>query len=84
MIMVSNNFMFEKSIVISNSSYSLGNDSFQKKITNYVRYSTTISDYHRSIFIGILLGDAHIRKIGLVKNNARIAFKQSINNFPYC
>jgi hypothetical protein len=53
------------------------------KITNYIRYSTSMSKYHRSIFIGILLGDGHIRKIGLPKNNARVIFKQSMINFPY-
>jgi hypothetical protein len=42
-----------------------------------------MSSYHRSVFIGILLGDAHIRKIELPKHNARINFKQSIINFPY-
>jgi len=71
-------------LVISNNKYSLGKNMFYKKITNYVRYSTPMSDYHRSVFIGILLGDAHIRKIGLEKNNARISFKQSMSNFPYC
>jgi LAGLIDADG DNA endonuclease family len=42
-----------------------------------------MSNYHRSIFVGILLGDASIRKIKLVNNNARIIFTQSFVNFPY-
>lgn len=72
-----------KEIVIWNTSYSLGSCLFNKKITNYIRYNTSMSNYHRSIFIGILLGDGHIRKIGMFKHNARVVFKQSIVNFPY-
>lgn len=72
-----------KSLVIINSSYSLGSSIFYHKISKYVRDNTKISSYHRSVLIGILLGDAHIRKINLPKNNTRIIFKQSIINFPY-
>jgi hypothetical protein len=61
----------------------MGNSPFNKIVTQYVRKSTNMSFYHRSIFIGILLGDATIRKIRLPKNNARIIFKQSIINFQY-
>jgi len=42
-----------------------------------------MSYYHRSIFVGIMLGDASIRKIKLLNNNPRIIFKQSFINFPY-
>lgn len=73
----------KKEVVIWNTPYSLGNNLTKGKITNYIRYSTSMSYYHRSIFIGILLGDAHIRKINSSKNNARVIFKQSIINFPY-
>ena len=73
----------KKEIIIWNTPYSLGNNLTNRKITNYIRYSTSMSYYHRSIFIGILLGDAHIRKINSPINNARIIFKQSIINFPY-
>ena len=48
-------------LVLHNTKYSLGSNSFFKKITNYVKFSTSMSYYHRSIFIGILLGDATIR-----------------------
>jgi hypothetical protein len=72
-----------KEVVIWNTTYSLGNVLLNSKITNYIRYCTSISKYYRSIFIGILLGDGHIRKIGMPKNNARVIFKQSMINFPY-
>jgi len=72
-----------KEVVIWNTTYSLGNVLLNSKITNYIRYGTSMSKYHRSIFIGILLGDGHIRKIGLPKNNARVIFKQAMINFPY-
>jgi hypothetical protein len=72
-----------KEVVIWNTTYSLGNNLLNRKRTNYIRYSTSMSNYHRSIFIGILLGDGHIRKIGVTKNNARVIFKQSMINLRY-
>lgn len=72
-----------KSIISINSSYSLGSTTFYQKINNYIRDNTILSNYHRFVLIGILLGDGRIRKINLPNNNARIIFKQSIINFPY-
>jgi LAGLIDADG DNA endonuclease family. len=69
--------------VIKNSNYSLGYSLFNTKITNYIRQRTNMSDHHRSILIGIMLGDATIRKIDIPNNNARIIFKQSMVNFSY-
>lgn len=82
-ITISEFYSKKKEVAIWNTPYSLGNNLPQRKITNYIRCSTYMSYYQRSIFIGILLGDAQIRKINSFKNNARVIFKQSIINFPY-
>ena len=41
-----------------------------------------ISNFHLGVIIGIILGDAHLRKESL-KGNTRIIFGQSLVNFPY-
>jgi hypothetical protein len=69
--------------VIKNSNYSLGYSLFNIKITNYIRQSTNMPNHHGSLYIGIMLGDATIRKINIPNNNARIIFKQSMVNFSY-
>jgi hypothetical protein len=71
-----------KAIVKWNTKYALGSSPLYTRISKYVRSNTYMSNYHRSIIIGILLGDAHIRKLNLINNNARIIFKQFIINFP--
>lgn len=52
------------------------------KITKYIRYLTYLNTFSLDIFVGIILGDATIKK-GRNNTNVRISFKQSIINFPF-
>lgn len=52
------------------------------KITKYIRDITYLNTNSLDVIIGLILGDAYLRKGG--KNtNVRLGFKQSIINFPF-
>ena len=53
------------------------------KITKFIRDCTYLNTECLGIFIGILLGDAYIKKPQKDNQNVRIGFKQSIINLPY-
>lgn len=69
-------------LVVWNEAGTLGSTLDLPKITKYLRDITYIPSYLIGVFVGLLLGDANISITG--KNgNPRIAFKQSIINFPF-
>lgn len=51
------------------------------RITKFIRDLTYLNSRSLEVLVGILLGDAYL-KLGNKNNNVRIAFKQSIINFP--
>jgi len=52
------------------------------RITKFIRDLTYLNIRSLEVLVGILLGDAYL-KLGANNNNVRIAFKQSIINFPF-
>lgn len=52
------------------------------RITKFIRDLTYLNTRSLEILVGILLGDAYL-KLDANNNNVRIAFKQSIINFPF-
>lgn len=72
---------FLKSIVVWESEK---NSSFRIKkgiLTKKIRDNYILTNYHKSIIIGLILGDGHIQK---VKSwNPRVSLHQSIKNFEY-
>jgi rRNA maturation endonuclease Nob1 len=60
------------------------NNSFRLQkgiLTKIIRDTFSLSNYHKSIIIGVLLSDGHIQK--RVNWNPRISLKQSFKNFEY-
>ena len=56
------------------------------KITKFIRDLTYLNTRSLAVLVGILLGDAYLKLGGRRhsnNNNVRIAFKQSIINFPF-
>jgi len=79
--MTSNDLIKSKKLILwnheDNSSFRL-----QKGIkTKKLRDSLIITNYHKSILVGMLLSDAHIQK--RMHWNPRISLHQSIKNFEY-
>lgn len=60
------------------------NNSFRLQkgiLTKIIRNTFRITNYHKSIIVGVLLSDGHIQK--RVHWNPRISLKQSFKNFEY-
>ena len=68
-------------LVVWNQPGTLGSTIGIPKITKFLRDITYIPSCLIGVFIGLLLGDANINTTGK-KGNPRVAFKQSIINFP--
>jgi LAGLIDADG DNA endonuclease family. len=65
-----------------NGPLTLGSTIGLPKFTLYLRSIMYLSSFHLSVMVGVLLGDAYIRRGG-DNRNARILFGQSLVNFPY-
>ena len=52
------------------------------RLTKFIKDITYLNIQSLDVFVGILLGDAYLKK-GKGKVNVRIGFKQSIINFPF-
>lgn len=70
-----------KQITSWNKQIGIHSISFKSRITNSDKKVLQLTPRVKSIIIGLILSDAWLQKRG--HWNARIGFKQSINNFPY-
>jgi hypothetical protein len=52
------------------------------KITEFIRDLTYLNTISLGLIVGLILGDAYLKK-GINSTNVRIGFKQSIINFPF-
>jgi len=70
-----------KQITLWNKQIGINSISSKSRITNSDKKLLQLTPRVKSIIIGLILSDAWLQKRG--HWNARIGFKQSINNFPY-
>jgi hypothetical protein len=71
----------DKALILWNDK---NNNSFRLQkgiLTKIIRDTFSITNYHKSIIVGVLLSDGHIQK--RVHWNPRISLKQSLKNFDY-
>lgn len=71
----------DKALILWNDK---NNNSFRLQkgiLTKIIRDTFSITNYHKSVIVGVLLSDGHIQK--RVHWNPRISLKQSLKNFEY-
>jgi hypothetical protein len=71
----------DKALILWNDK---NNNSFRLQkgiLTKIIRETFSITNYHKSVIVGVLLSDGHIQK--RVHWNPRISLKQSLKNFDY-
>jgi hypothetical protein len=72
---------YDKALILWNDK---NNNSFRLQkgiLTKIIRDTFSITNYHKSVIVGVLLSDGYIQK--RVHWNPRISLKQSLKNFEY-
>ena len=69
-------------LVVWNKPGTLGSTLGLPKFTKFLRYSVFIPDYLIGVFVGLFISDASLT-MATSNSNPRMAFKQSIINFPF-